>query len=86
MVEETLQGGRRTINRQSELLAQDVDGEINRFHAAQNVGHEVTALEGCRVAPVRHLVVCGTVDVIEYRGGQPSLGQAPEIMKVVAAV
>ena len=82
MVEETLQGGRRAIDRQSELLAHDSDGEINVLYAAQDVGHEITALEAFRVTPVGHLVLGGAVDVIEYWTGQPSPGQTPEIMKV----
>ena len=83
VVEETLQGGRRAIDRQSELLAHDGDGEINVLYATQDVGHEVTALEAFRVTPVGHLVVGSTVDVIEYWARQPSFGQTPEIMKVV---
>ena len=86
MVEQTLQGGRRAIDRQGKLLAHDGDGEINGLDAAQDVGYEVTALEGLRIAPVGHLVVGGTVDVIEDRSGQPSLGEPPEIMKVVTIV
>jgi hypothetical protein len=83
VVEETLQGGRRAIDRQSELLAHDGDGEINVLYAAQDAGHEVTALEALRVTPVSHLVVAGAVDVVEYWTGHPSLGQTPEIMKIV---
>src|SRR6516225_12161531 len=52
MVEETLQGGWRAIDRQSELLAHDGDGEINVRHAAQDVGHEITGLESFCVALV----------------------------------
>ena len=83
MVEETLQGGRGAIDGQSELLAHDSDGEIDAFHAAQDTRHEVTALEGFRVTLVCDLVVGRAVYVIEYRAGQPSLGQTLEIMKVV---
>src|SRR5580704_15839687 len=83
VVEETLQGGRRAIDRQSELLAHDGDGEVNVCYAAQDAGHEVTALEALRVTPVGHLVVGGAVDVVEYRTGHPSPGETPEIMKVV---
>jgi hypothetical protein len=86
MVEETLQGGRRTIDRQSKLLAHDGDGEINVLYAAQDAGYEVTALEGFRITPVSHFVIGGAVDVIEYWSGQPSFGEAPEIMKVVTVV
>jgi hypothetical protein len=32
---------------------------------------------------VSHLVVAGAVDVVEYWTGHPSLGQTPEIMKIV---
>jgi hypothetical protein len=86
MVEETLQGGRRTIDRQSKLLAHDGDGEINVLYAAQDAGYEVTALERFRITPVSHFVIGGAVDVIEYWSGQPSFGEAPEIMKVVTVV
>ena len=86
MVEETLQGGRRTIDRQSKLLAHDGDGEINVLYAAQDAGYEVTALERFRITPVSHFVIGGAVDVIEYWSGQPSLGETPEIMKVVTVV
>lgn len=86
MVEETLQSGGRAIDRQSKLLAHDGDGEINVLYAAQDAGYEVTALEGFRITPVSHLVIGGAVDVIEYWSGQPSLGETPEIMKVVTIV
>ena len=43
-------------------------------------------LEGFRITPVCYLVIGGTVDVIEYWSGQPSLGETPEIMKVVTIV
>ena len=84
MVEETLQGGRRAIDRQGELLAHDGNGEINSLDAAQHVGHEIAVLEACRIAPVGDLVVGRTVDVVEDRARQPSLRQPSEIMKVVA--
>src|SRR5262245_24174107 len=86
MVEETLQGGGRAIDRQSKLLAHHGDGEINVLYAAQDAGYEVTALEGFRITPVSHLIIGGAVDVIEYWSGQPSLGEAQEIMKVVTIV
>ena len=60
-----------------------VTKEINFLYTAQDVGHEVTGLECFRVASVGHLVVRGAVDVIEYWTGQPSLGQPPEIVKVM---
>ena len=86
MVEETLQGGGGAIDRQSKLLAHDGDGEINVLYAAQDAGYEVTALERFRITPVSHFVIGGAVDVIEYWSGQPSLGETPEIMKVVTVV
>jgi hypothetical protein len=61
MVEETLQGSGRTIDWQSELLAHNGDREINVLYTAQDVGHEVTALEPFRIAPMGDLVVGGTV-------------------------
>src|SRR5262249_31573369 len=86
MVEQTLQGGGRAIDRQSKLLAHDGDGEINVLCATQDAGYEVTGLEGFRITPVSHLVIGGAVDVIEYLSGQPLLGETPEIMKVVTIV
>jgi hypothetical protein len=86
MMEETLQGGGRAIDRQSKLLAHDGDREINVLYAAQDAGYEVTAFEGFRVTSVCHLVIGGAVDVIEYWSGQPSLGETPEIMKVVTVM
>jgi hypothetical protein len=86
MMEETLQGGGRAIDRQSKLLAHDGDREINVLYAAQDAGYEVTALEGFRITPVCHLVIGGAVDVIEYWSGQPSPGETPEIMKVVTVM
>ena len=86
MVEETLQGGGRAIDRQSKLLAHDGNREINVLYAAQDAGYEVTALEGFRITPVCHLVIGGAIDVIEYWSGQPSLGETPEIMKVVTVM
>jgi hypothetical protein len=83
MVEKTLQGGSRAIDRKSELLAHDGDGEIDFLYTAQDVGHEVTGLEGLRVAPVGRFVFGRAVDVIEDWAGQPSLGETSEIMKVV---
>ena len=63
-----------------------VTKEINFLYTAQDVGHEVTALKGLRVTPVGRFVLGGAVDVIEYWSGQPSLGETPEIMKVVTIV
>ena len=83
MVEKTLQGGGRAIDRQGELLTHDGHREINFLYAAQHIGYEVTALERFRVTPVGHLVISRAVDVIKNWTGQPSLGQPPEIMKVV---
>jgi hypothetical protein len=83
MVEETLQRGRRAIDRQSELLTHYGDGDINVLYATQHVGYEVTALEAFRVTAVGHLVVGSTVNVIEYWSRQTSFGQTSEIMKVV---
>jgi hypothetical protein len=83
MVEES---GGRAIDRQRKLLAHHGDREINVLYAAQDAGYEVTALESFRITPVRHLVIGGAVDVIEYWSGQPSLGETPEIMKVVTIV
>ena len=56
---------------------------INSLHAAQHVGHQITALEACRILPMGHLVVCRSVDIIKNRTWQPSSGELPEIMKVV---
>src|SRR5262245_36598862 len=86
MVEETLQGGGRAIDRQSKPLAHDGDGEINVLHAAQDAGYEVTALEGFRITPVSHLIIGGAVDVIEYWSGKPTLGKTTEIIKDVTIV
>ena len=61
MVEETLQGGRRAVDRQGKLLAHDGDREINSLDAPQHVGHEIAVFEACRIAPVGHLVVGRTV-------------------------
>jgi hypothetical protein len=83
IVEETLQGGRRAVNGQRELLAHDGDREINVLDAAQDVRHEIAALEGLRVTPKSRLVVCAAVDLIENRSGQLLFGQTSEIMEVV---
>src|SRR4029077_772219 len=80
---ETLQGGRRAIDRQRQLLAHDGDGEVDILDATQDVGYEVTALERFGVAPAGRLIVGGAVDVIEYWTRQPSFRQAAEIMNVV---
>lgn len=82
-MEETLQGSGRAIDRQCELLSHDGDREVNVLYAAQHVGHEVTSLETFRVTLVRYLVVSGSVNVVEYWTGQPSLGQTTKIMKIV---
>jgi hypothetical protein len=83
MMEESLQGSRRAIDWQSELLSHDSDREINVLDAAQHVGYEVTTLEAFRVALVRYFVVSGAVNVIEYWTRQSLPGQTTEIMKVV---
>ena len=84
MMEETLQRGRRAIERHGELLAQHGHRRVDRFDAAQDVGHQVTTLEARRVPAMRHLVVGCSVDVVENGGRQAPLGQPAEIMKVVA--
>jgi hypothetical protein len=83
MMEETLQCGRGAIHREGEPLAQDRNGEINPAHAAEHVGHEVTGLERFRVTLMRHLIVRSAVDIVKYWTRQASLGEAPEIVKVV---
>src|SRR2546425_1087704 len=83
-MEEPLQGGRRAIDRQGELLAHNGGREINSLDTPQYVGHEIAVLEACRIAPVGHLVVGRAIYIVENRARQPSSRQSPEIMKVVA--
>ena len=82
-MEEALQSGRGAIDWQSQPLAHYCNGEIDILYAAQNVGNQVTTLEAFRVPLMSYFIVSGTVDVIEYRSRQPSLGQKPKVMKVV---
>ena len=82
-MEEPLQSGRGAIDWQSQLLAHYCNGEIDTPYAAQNVGNQVTTLEALRVPLMSYFIVSGTVDVIEYRSRQPSMGQTPKVMKVV---
>ena len=84
MVEEALQCSRRAIDRQGQLLAHDSDREINSLDAPQHVGHEIAVLEACRIAPMGHLVVGRSIDVVEDRARQPSPRQSTKIVKVVA--
>ena len=51
--------------------------------ATQDVRNQITAFEALRVTLMRYLIVGSTIDVIEYRTGQPPLGQMPKIVKVV---
>ena len=60
-----------------------VTRHVNGFHAAQDVGHQVAALEARRIPAKGHLVVSRSIDVIKDRTWQTSFGQPPEIMKVV---
>ena len=83
VMEQALQRRRRAIDRHCELLAHHGYRHIDGFHAAQDVGHQVTALEARRVSAKRGLVVGATIDVVEDRSRQPPLGQLPEIMEVV---
>ena len=83
MVEQALQRSGRAIDRHRQLLAHDGHRHIDGFHAAQDVGHEVAALEARRIPAIGHLVVCRSVDVVEDRTRQPPSGQSPEIMEVV---
>src|SRR6267142_811893 len=78
VVEKALQRGGRTIERHGELLTHDGYGHVGGFHAAQDIGHQVTALEARGVLAIGHFVVSRAIDVIEDWTGQPSLGQPPE--------
>jgi hypothetical protein len=82
-MEEALQSGGGAVDRQSQLLAHYCNGEIDITYAAQNVRNQVTSLETLRVSLMSYFIISGTVDVIEYRSRQPSLGQKPKVMKVV---
>jgi hypothetical protein len=83
MMEQALQRSGRAIDRHCEPLAHHCYRHINGFHAAQDVGHEVAALEARRIPAISHLVVSRPVDVIEDRTRQTSSGEASEIMKIV---
>src|SRR5207249_1302820 len=83
VMEQALQRGGRAIDRHCELLTHHCYRHIDGFHAAQDVGHEVTALEARCILAIRHLVVSRSVDVVKDRTRQTSPGEAPEIMKIV---
>ena len=84
MVEQALQRGRGAIERHRQLLAHDRHRHVDGLDAAQDIGHQVAALEARGILAKRHLVVGGAVDVVEDRAGQPLLRQLAEIMEVVA--
>jgi hypothetical protein len=84
VVEETLKGSRRAVDRHGELLAHNGDREVNSRDAAQDVGHEIAAFEACRIAPMGYFVVGRAVDVVKDRARQPTSRQPTEILKVVA--
>ena len=75
MVEQALQRSGRAIDRHRELLAHDRHRHVDGFHAAQDVGHQVAALEARGILAIGHFVVGRAVDVIEDRTRQTPLGE-----------
>ena len=53
---------------------------------AQDIGHEIAALEAFGIPAIGRLVVGRAVDVVEDRPRQPPLGERPEVMEVVAVL
>ena len=86
MVEQALQRGRRTIDRHGELLAHDRHRHIDVADPAQDIRHQVAALEARRIPAIGHLVVGRAVDVVEDRPRQPPLRERPEVVEVVAVL
>ena len=86
MVERPLHGGGGTIERHGEVLTHDADRQINLGHAAQDRRDQIAGVKTGRVARHGRLVIRATVDIVEDRPGQPSLGEATEIMVVVAGL
>jgi hypothetical protein len=83
VVEETLQRSRRAVERHGQILAEHGHRGVDRRNTAQDVGHQVTALEARGVPPMRRFVVGRAVDLVEDRARQAPLRQSPEIMEVV---
>ena len=83
MMEQTLQGRRRAIERRREPLTHDSDAEIDRVDAPQDIGNEVAGFEARRIAAVGGLIVGGAIDIIENRARQPRSCEPPKIVEIV---
>src|SRR6516225_1936455 len=79
-----LQGRRRAIDRHCKLLAHHFDGNIESFHAAENVRHQIAMFKACGILTKCRLVVCSARDVIKDRTRQASPCQFAKIIKIVA--
>src|SRR5207302_2637248 len=84
VMKQALHRSRRAIHRHCQLLAHDTYRNIESFHPAENVGHEVAAFKACGVLPERDLVVGTAVDVIKDRARHSSPRQFAEVVKIVA--
>ena len=84
MVEQALQGSRGAIEWHGKLLAHDGDRHVHSRHPAQDIGHQIAALEALRVAAKGDLVVRRSVNVVEDRPGQALPCERAEIVEVVA--
>jgi hypothetical protein len=83
VVIEPLQGGRRAIERHSELLPHDSDGCVDSSNPAKHIRHQVTAVEAFAVPAKRNFIVRSTIDVIKNRARQTPPGEFSKVMKVV---
>ena len=84
MMKQALKGSRRAIEGQRKLLAHYDHGQVDAFHAPQDIGHQIAAVETRRIPAIGYFVVCPAVDVVEDRPRQPALRQFTEIMEVMA--
>src|SRR5665213_165960 len=83
IMKQALQRGRRAIKRRRQFLAHDDYGHIDRFHPAQDIRHQIAALETCGIPAKRYLVIRRPVDVIEDRARQPTPRELTEIMEIM---
>ncbi len=85
-MKQSLQRSRGQKERHIELDAHNRRRHVDRLDTGQHIRHQITVFIGCRIAPVGHLVVCRTVDVVENRPGQALFCAAPKLLGIVTII
>ena len=86
VMEQSLQGGWRQEQRQVDTFTHDHGRHVDRLDAREDARDEIAFLVRLGVAPIRDLIVRGTIDIVEDRARQPAPGETTELLGVVALI